>query len=115
MHEGEVVTIKFDTLPYVQYGMAQGSVRTVSADSFVGHEETQRRAIYSQSQQTPAFYKARIAIDKLMMHDVPDGFQLKPGMPVNSPTSRSADATSPGLPVRAVSAADRPSKRMREP
>ena len=84
VHEGEVVTIKFDTLPYVQYGMAQGSVRTVSADSFIGHEETQRSAIYEQSQQTPAFYKARIAIDKLKMHDLPDGFQLKPGMPVTA-------------------------------
>ena len=83
VHESEKVTIKFDTLPYVQYGMAEGSVRTVSADSFVGHEETQRSAINSQS-QTPAFYKARIAIDKLKMHDVPDGFQLKPGTPVTA-------------------------------
>jgi HlyD family type I secretion membrane fusion protein len=84
VHEGEVVTIKFDTFPYVQYGVAQGSVRTLSADSFIGHEETQRSAISSQSQQTPAFYKARIAVDKIKMHDVPDGFRLKPGMPVTA-------------------------------
>ena len=36
VHEGEAVTIKFDTFPYVQYGVAQGSVRTLSADSFIG-------------------------------------------------------------------------------
>jgi hemolysin D len=42
IQEGQKVTIKFDTFPYVQYGTAQGSVRTLSADSFVGREETQR-------------------------------------------------------------------------
>jgi membrane fusion protein, hemolysin D len=84
VHEGEKVTIKFDTFPYVQYGLAEGSVRTMSADSFIGAEETQRSAIFHQSQQTPAFYKTRIAIDEIKMHDVPGGFQLKPGMPVTA-------------------------------
>jgi hemolysin D len=84
VHEGEKVTVKFDTFPYVQYGVADGSVRTVSADSFIGAEETQRSAISSLSQQAPAFYKARIAIGEIKMHDVPGGFQLKPGMPVTA-------------------------------
>ena len=84
VHEGEKVTIKFDTFPYVQYGLAEGLVRTLSADSFIGAEETQRSAIFHQSQQTPAFYKTRIAIDEIKMHDVPGGFQLKPGMPVTA-------------------------------
>jgi hemolysin D len=84
VHENEKVTVKFDTFPYVQYGVADGSVRTVSADSFIGAEETQRSAISSLSQQAPAFYKARIAIGEIKMHDVPGGFQLKPGMPVTA-------------------------------
>jgi hypothetical protein len=64
--------------------VAEGVVRTVSADSFVGAEETQRSAAFNQSQQMPAFYKARITIDAVKMHDVPGGFQLKPGMPVTA-------------------------------
>jgi hemolysin D len=84
VHEGEKVTIKFDTFPYVQYGVAEGSVRTVSADSFIGSEETQRSAFFNQNGQTPAFYKARIAVGEIKMHDVPGGFQLKPGMPVTA-------------------------------
>src|SRR5262249_39753487 len=44
VQEGQKVTVKFDTFPYVQYGTAQGTVRTISADSFVGREETQRAA-----------------------------------------------------------------------
>ena len=31
---GDVVRIKFDTLPFLQYGAASGAVRTISADSF---------------------------------------------------------------------------------
>lgn len=78
VREGQKVTIKFDTFPYVHYGVAHGSVRLVSADSFVGMEETQRSAAVSQ---TPLYYKTRISIDEIKMQ-VPGGFQLKPGMPV---------------------------------
>lgn len=81
VHDGQKVTIKFDTFPYVQYGVAEGSVRTISADSFVGPEETQRDASF---RQTPAFYKTRIAISEIKMHDVAGGFQLKRGMPVTA-------------------------------
>ena len=81
VQDGQKVVIKFDTFPYVQYGVARGSVRTISADSFVGAGETQRDASLAQ---TPPFYKTRIAIDEVRMHDVPGGFHLKPGMPVTA-------------------------------
>jgi HlyD family type I secretion membrane fusion protein len=81
VQDGQKVTIKFDTFPYVQYGVAHGSVRTISADSFVGAGETQRDAALTQ---TAPFYKTRIAIDEVGMHDVPGGFHLKPGMPVTA-------------------------------
>jgi HlyD family type I secretion membrane fusion protein len=81
VHEGQKVTIKFDTFPYVQYGTAEGTVRTLSADSFVGPEEAPRTAAVHQ---VPPYYRTRVAIDDLKMHDVPGGFQLKPGMPVTA-------------------------------
>lgn len=81
VRENQKVVIKFDTFPYVQYGTAEGSVRTISADSFVGAEETQRDASLKQA---PAYYKTRIAIDAIKMHDVVGGFQLKRGMPVTA-------------------------------
>ena len=81
VREGQNVTIKFDTFPYVRYGTAEGRVRSLSADSFVGPEEAPRAAaVY----EVPPYYKTRIAIDNLKMHDVPGGFQLKPGMPVTA-------------------------------
>jgi hemolysin D len=78
---GAEVTVKFDTFPYVRYGTVKGTVRMISADSFTG-DGAQRGAIFSQSQQTAPYYRARVTADQIQMHDVPGGFQMKPGMPV---------------------------------
>jgi HlyD family type I secretion membrane fusion protein len=83
VHAGQKVAIKIDTFPFVQYGMAEGTVRIISPDSFTGGQETQRGTVVTQSDHA-VFYKTRIAIDELKMHGVPGGFQLKPGMTVKA-------------------------------
>lgn len=82
VHPGQKVAIKFDTFPFVQYGMAQGTVRIVSPDSFRYGVDPQRENVVTQGDNAAMFYNARVAIDKLDMHDVPGGFKLKPGMTV---------------------------------
>ena len=84
VHPGQKVAIKFDTFPFVQYGMAEGRVRIISPDSFMGGQETQRGSVVTQGDNSAVFYKARVAIDELKMHGVPGGFQLKPGMTVTA-------------------------------
>ena len=84
VHPGQKVAIKFDTFPFVQYGMAEGTVRFISPDSFSGGQETQRGTVVMQGDNSAVFYKARVAIDELKMHGVPGGFQLKPGMTVTA-------------------------------
>ena len=81
---GQKVAIKFDTFPYVQYGMAEGTVRFISPDSFSGNQETQRGNVVTQSESYDVFFKARVAIDQLKMDGVPGGFVLKPGMTVTA-------------------------------
>ena len=81
---GQKVAIKFDTFPFVQYGMAEGTVRFISPDSFSGNQETQRGNVVTQGDSYDVFYKARVAIDELNMHGVPGGFELKPGMTVTA-------------------------------
>src|SRR6266403_5405130 len=39
VHVGDPVAIKFDTFPFSQYGMAEGTVRIVSPDSFTAQDE----------------------------------------------------------------------------
>ena len=39
VHVGAPVAVKFDTFPSSQYGLAYGTVRTISADSFTAQDE----------------------------------------------------------------------------
>lgn len=87
VHPGQPVTVKFDTFPYAQYGMAQGVVRILSPDSFTGNPDAAQRGAQQpqqQGQQVAAFYRGRITLDEVKLHDVPDGFRVVPGMPVTA-------------------------------
>jgi HlyD family secretion protein len=85
VHVGDPVSIKFDTFPYSQYGMAEGTVRIVSPDSFTAQDEARNptSAVPVPTNSDP-FYRARIAIDRVAIHDVPGGFRVTPGMPVTA-------------------------------
>jgi len=87
VHVGDPVAIKFDTFPFSQYGMATGSVRVISPDSFTASDQqvgrTMRAVPVPQSSIAP-FYRSRIAIERVGLHDVPAHFRLMPGMPVTA-------------------------------
>src|SRR6476620_6592381 len=85
VHVNDPVAIKFDTFPYSQYGMAEGIVGVVSPDAFNAQTEARNptSAIPATTTSEP-FYRSRISIDKMGLHDVPTGFQLVPGMPVTA-------------------------------
>ena len=85
VHVGDHVGIKFDTFPFTQYGMAHGTVRIISADSFTGQQE-QRNPTGSVPlpDNNEPFYRARITINKVDLHGVPKQFHLMPGMPVTA-------------------------------
>jgi hemolysin D len=84
VHVGDSVAIKFDTFPYSQYGMAEGSVRIISPDSFTAQDEARNptSALPLPSSSTESFFRARISLDRVALHDVPAGFRVSPGMPV---------------------------------
>src|SRR4029078_1586657 len=84
VHIGNPVAIKFDTVPYSQYGMAEGKVRVISPDSFTAQSEARNPTTALPPTTTEPLYRARIEIDQVKLHDVPGGFQLHPGMPVTT-------------------------------
>jgi HlyD family secretion protein len=87
VHVGDPVAVKFDTFPFTQYGLARGTVRTISADSFTAQDQAKGRtegAVPVSPNSTEPYYKARVAIDKVELHNVPEGFHLVPGMPVTA-------------------------------
>ena len=87
MQVGDTVAIKFDTLPYVLHGMAHGVVRTVSPDSFTLPDEQRNPTGMAlppanASSATGVWYRSRITLDRVGLHDLPSNFRLVPGMPV---------------------------------
>jgi len=90
VHPGDPVSIKFDTFDYVLYGSAKGTVRTISADSYYNSTVDKNKAVTRPSQQEddsglgPVYYKARVTLDEVKLHDLPLSFRMTPGMPVNA-------------------------------
>jgi hemolysin D len=88
---GDPVTIKFDTFPYGLYGNATGTVRSISPDSFKNPDAPPQQDTLTPGMQSRAdtamgtlFFRAKITIDELRLHDLPQGAQIVPGMPVKS-------------------------------
>ena len=88
IHVGDTVAIKFDTFPYTQFGMAHGSVRVVSPDSFTAQDDqrnpTSAMPLPQASSVGALWYRTKIALDRIDLHDTPPGFRLTPGMPVTA-------------------------------
>lgn len=83
VHVGDEVMIKFDTLPYMNYGMAYGTVRVDSANSFTS-EDDQTAARPLPINSTYPYYRARITMDSSKLYNTPPGFKIQPGMPVTA-------------------------------
>jgi HlyD family secretion protein len=86
VHVGDPVAIKFDTFPYSQYGMAEGAVRIVSPDAFTPQNETRNptSTVPVMPTSIEPFYRSRIGIDRVALHNVPQDFRVTPGMPVTA-------------------------------
>lgn len=84
---GDKVTVKFDTLPFMFYGGATGTVANLSADSFSADANaggSQSSSLGGGSEPGKTYYRARIVIDKYNFRNLPKGFHLTPGMPVTA-------------------------------
>jgi HlyD family secretion protein len=83
---GDPVDIKFDTFPYTQYGMALGTVRIISPDSFSAQDEARNPtgAVPVPVSGSGFWYRARITLDQINLRGMPDNFHLIPGMPITA-------------------------------
>ena len=68
---GDPVKIKFDAYNYFEHGSAEGTVRWISEGAFTVDEN---------NTPTDPYYKVRIALTNVDLHNVPEGFRLIPGM-----------------------------------
>jgi len=83
---GDPVTIKFETFPYALYGTAQGTVRSISPDSFKDPEAapSKEQRTRTENAMGQLFFRAKMSIDEVQLHDLPGGARIIPGMPVQA-------------------------------
>ncbi len=86
VHVGDEAVIKFDTLPFLQYGTAKGRVINVSPDSFNPQDQATNAVAGAPLPSAPQalYYKAVISMDVLNLHNTPPGFRIVPGMPLGA-------------------------------
>jgi HlyD family secretion protein len=83
VHPGDKVNVKFDTLPFLQYGQGEGIVQTISPDSFNPQDAATGAPDVPGAAQT-LYYRATISLEELNLHNTPPGFRLVPGMPLEA-------------------------------
>lgn len=70
---GAGVTVKIDAFPFQKHGMLNGSLRTLSRDSFKRSESAANLA-------SENYYTGRIDLPSTQLQDVPSGASVLPGM-----------------------------------
>ena len=92
---GQPVEVKFAAYPSSMFGSGQGSVRLVSADSFLtgsgptsstaSSAGTAANSVFTgQQPNSPYFYDVRITLDRLALKHLPAEARIVPGMPVEA-------------------------------
>ncbi len=84
VHLGDKVAIKFATFPYTRYGLAYGTLRLMSSNSFTEMPGQEASGAVPPPASGVPYYRARLSIDKVALHGTPPGFHLTPGMPVEA-------------------------------
>ncbi len=86
VQQGDQVVIKFATLNPALYGTAKGTVTSISAESFNPQDQQSSAVNGPPLPGAPQnlYYKAQVSLDVLNLHNVPAGFRLVPGMPVEA-------------------------------
>ena len=69
---GDPVTVKLDTFNFIEHGTVEGTLRWVSEGAFTTDD--------NGNAAPDPYYKARVALTKVDLREVPDDFRLIPGM-----------------------------------
>lgn len=86
VHVGDPVTVKFEALPWQQYGLAHGVLRTLTPDTIEDDsaretaEDMTVPGLKSQIRQSPIHYRGRVALTRTKFRNLPTDFELRPGM-----------------------------------
>jgi HlyD family secretion protein len=88
LHLGDRATIKFEALPWQQFGLAYGMLKALTPDTLTNDnaretsEEGASPELKKEVRQSPTHYRARIELTETKLRNLPEAFALRPGMRV---------------------------------
>jgi HlyD family secretion protein len=71
IRKDDPVTIKLDAYDYLRHGLVKGKIKSISEGSFTRDDN---------DTVVPPYFKVRVAISEVNLHNVPSDFRLIPGM-----------------------------------
>jgi len=86
LHIGDPVTLKFEALPWQQFGMALGVLRSLTPDALADEnsretsENMNTPELKTQARQSAIHYRGRIEVTETKFRNLPEEFALRPGM-----------------------------------
>ncbi|MBV8894190.1 MAG: HlyD family efflux transporter periplasmic adaptor subunit [Acidobacteria bacterium] len=88
LHVGDPVTVKFEALPWQQFGLAHGILRNLGPDTLADEnpreaaEDMTNPALRSSARESATHYRARVELTDTKLRNLPTNFSLRPGMRV---------------------------------
>jgi len=83
---GDLVALKFDALPWQQFGMAYGRLLSLTPDVIADQnsaetvENMNTPEMRTQMRQSAIHYRGRVEVSRTEFRNLPEGFALRPGM-----------------------------------
>jgi len=85
---GDAVTLKFEALPWQQFGMAYGTLKSLGPDTLSDEnpreiaQDMTNPALKSATRESTIHYRAQVELTEPKFRNLPDDFALRPGMRV---------------------------------
>src|SRR5262249_1566128 len=88
LHIGDPVTVKFEALPWQQFGLAHGVLKNLGPDTLADDNPRQTAEDMTSPDLKPAaressiHYRAQVELTESQLRNLPADFGLRPGMRV---------------------------------
>lgn len=86
LHLGDPVTLKFEALPWQQFGLVHGVLKSLTPDTIADEnprqtgEEMSTPGLKSATRESTIHYRAQVELTDPKLRNLPPDFALKPGM-----------------------------------
>jgi HlyD family secretion protein len=88
LHVGDPVTVKFEALPWQQFGLAHGNLKSLGPDTLADEnpretaDDMSNPGLKSSARESAIHYRAEVDLADTNFRNLPNDFALRPGMRV---------------------------------